>query len=233
MNKRKKILITGGAGFVGSALAWVLVSKGYSVRIFDNLYRGDRSLISDLIDKGDVEFVEGDIRYFPKLLEVCDGVDMINHQAADCINKSLQNPIESFEINILGTTYVFEAARIKNISKVVFASSASVFGEPKSLPMNEKTPLNPITPYCISKATIENIAKYYFTYFGINYVGLRYFNVYGPRQNVDAYYTNVIILFLKNGKTLIKFFAHVIIHQFRDFVLNILLDISFFRYLAL
>jgi UDP-glucose 4-epimerase len=141
--------------------------------------------------------MEGDIRYLSRLLEAFDGIEYVFHEAADCINKSLQNPVESFNINVIGTANVFEAARIHKIKKIIFASSASVYGNPKHLPMTEGNLLNPITPYCIGKLTTEYIARFYERFHKINYIGFRYFNVYGPRQNVDAYYTNVVILFIK------------------------------------
>lgn len=196
MNSKKKILITGGAGFIGSHIARKLVDAGHEVVLFDNLYRGDIAKFDEDIKRKKIEFVEGDIRYLPRLLEATKDVDVIYHQAADCINKSLQNPSESFEINVLGTTNVFEAAKHNGIKKVIFASSASVYGDPKSLPMTEDSELSPITPYCSGKLATENIAKFYSRFHDIDYVGFRYFNVYGPRQNVDAYYTNVVILFL-------------------------------------
>jgi len=194
---KTNILITGGAGFIGGHITEQLVEKGYKVRIFDNLYRGDISKFKQYLDKGDVEFIEGDIRYLSRLLEAFDGIEYVFHEAADCINKSLQNPVESFNINIIGTANVFEAAKISNVKKIIFASSASVYGDPEELPMSENSPLQPITPYCIGKQAIENIAKFYARFHNLNYVGFRYFNVYGSRQNVDAYYTSVIILFIK------------------------------------
>ncbi len=197
MQKKSKILITGGAGFIGYYITKQLVGKGYFVRLFDNLYRGDKSKFKSLIDEGKVELIEGDIRYLSRLFEACEGVNTIFHQAADCINKSLQNPTESFNINVIGTSNVFEVAKIKGIKKVIFASSASVYGNPDELPITEESPIKPITPYCIGKYTTENIAKFYSRFHNIDYIGFRYFNVYGPRQNVDAYYTNVVILFLK------------------------------------
>jgi len=199
-NNVKKVLITGGAGFIGTHLTKELVNRGYFVRIIDNLYRSNTEQLKDLIKEGKIEFVEGDIRYLPKVLEVCEGMDYIYHQAADCINKSLKSPLESFDTNIIGTTNVFEAARINKIKKVIFASSASVYGSPEFLPMTENSPLDPITPYCISKLTKEQIAKFYAKFHDVKYIGFRYFNVYGLRQNVDAFYTNVIILFLKRIK---------------------------------
>lgn len=195
--KKPNILIIGGAGFIGGHITEQLIAKGHKIRIFDNLYRGDISKFDKHIKNGDVEFVEGDIRYLSRLLEAMDGIEYIYHQAADCINKSLQNPVESFNINIIGTTNVFEAARIHKVKKVIFASSASVYGDPEVLPMTEDSPIMPITPYCIGKHTTESIAKFYARFHDINYIGFRYFNVYGSRQNVDAYYTNVVILFIK------------------------------------
>lgn len=194
---KPKILIIGGAGFIGGHIAEQLIKKGYKVRIFDNLYRGDIKKFSHHIENGNIEFIEGDIRYLSRLLDAFDGIESVFHQAADCINKSLQNPVESFNINVIGTTNVFEAARIHKIKKVIFASSASVYGDPKQLPMTEESPLNPITPYCIGKLATEHIARFYERFHKVNYIGFRYFNVYGPRQNVDAYYTNVVILFIK------------------------------------
>jgi len=197
MQKKGKILITGGAGFIGYYITKQLVEKGYIVRLFDNLYRGDKSKFEKLIEQGKVEFVEGDIRYLSRLIEACEDIKYIYHEAADCINKSLQNPTESFNINVVGTSNVFEAAKIKKINKIIFASSASVYGDPDELPITEESPIKPITPYCIGKFTTEKIAEFYARFHNIDYIGFRYFNVYGPRQNVDAYYTNVVILFLK------------------------------------
>ncbi|MBW6516176.1 MAG: NAD-dependent epimerase/dehydratase family protein [Candidatus Cloacimonetes bacterium] len=193
----KRVLVTGGAGFIGYHITKQLVEKGWIVRVFDNLIRGDKKKLENWIKEGKVEFVEGDIRFLSRLLDACHDVEAIFHQAADCINKSLQNPAESFSINVMGTTNVFEAARLSNIKKVIFASSASVYGDPDKLPITEEAPIKPITPYCIGKLAGEEIAGYYARYHDIDYIGFRYFNVYGPRQNIDAYYTNVVILFLK------------------------------------
>ena len=195
--RRKNILITGGAGFIGYHIAKKLLQEGYFVRVFDNLYRGDIDKFHSLKIENKVQFIEGDIRYLPRLLDACEGIDYIFHEAADCINKSLQNPSESFDINVVGTSNLFEAAKIKQIKKIIFASSASVYGDPDKLPMDENSPIKPITPYCIGKYATEKIAEYYSRFHNIDYIGFRYFNVYGPRQNVDAYYTNVVILFLK------------------------------------
>jgi UDP-glucose 4-epimerase len=197
MMSKPTILITGGAGFIGGHITEQLVEKGYKVRIFDNLYRGNIAKFKQHIESGKVEFIEGDVRYLSRLLEAFDGIEYVFHEAADCINKSLQNPVESFNTNVIGTTNVFEAAKIHKVKKIIFASSASVYGDPEKLPMTEDSPLQPITPYCIGKLAGENIAKFYARFHNLNYVGFRYFNVYGSRQNVDAYYTSVIILFIK------------------------------------
>jgi len=150
----KKVLITGGAGFIGFHITSQLIDQGWIVRVYDNLYRGDKKRLDGWIESGKVEFVEGDIRYLPRLLDACHDVDTIFHQAADCINKSLQNPSESLSINVMGTTNVFEAARLSGIKKVIFASSASVYGDPEKLPITEESPLKPITPYCIGTTTL-------------------------------------------------------------------------------
>lgn len=197
MNSRnEKILVTGGAGFIGSHLVESLVDRGYFVRVLDNLYRGKIEPIQYLIDKGKVEFIDGDVRYSDAVDRCMKDIDYVFHEAAVCINRSLVYPKESIDINLNGSHNVFKAALDNNVKKVIFASSASVYGEPQILPMSEDHPLNPITPYCVSKIASEYLLKF-FARHGLKYFVLRYFNVYGMRQSVDAYYTSVIILFIK------------------------------------
>lgn len=196
MNK-KVILVTGGSGFIGYHLVRELLKYDYQVKIFDNLYRSSQESVTELKALDGVTFIEGDVRNLDQLINACDGIDIISHQAAVCINKSVAAPLESTNINLIGSMNVFEAAKICNIKKVVYASSASVYGDPIKLPMNESDQLFPITPYCIAKAALEDLSKFYFNNYGIKSIGLRYFNVYGPRQPVDAFYTNVVILFIK------------------------------------
>ena len=194
--KDKNVLVTGGAGFIGSYIVEALVERGYFVRVLDNLGRGKIQYIQPLIDKGKVEFIDGDVRYSDAVDKSMKDIDYVFHEAAVCINRSLVYPKESIDINLNGSHNVFKAALDNDVKKVIFASSASVYGEPKKLPMSEEHPLSPITPYCVSKIASEYLLKF-FARQGLKYFILRYFNIYGVRQNIDAYYTSVIILFVK------------------------------------
>ena len=190
------VLVTGGAGFIGSHLVEELVKKKYNVRVLDILSRGTLEYIQPLIDRGKVEYIDGDIRYRDAVDKAMKGVNYVFHEAATNINRSLIYPEESFDVNFKGSHVVFKSALDNNIKRVIFASSASVYGQPKILPMTEDSELNPITPYCVSKLASENLLKF-FSRYGLKFIIFRYFNVYGLRQHTDAHYTSVIILFLK------------------------------------
>lgn len=194
--KDKSVLVTGGAGFIGSQLVESLVDKGYKVRVLDVLSRGTLDYLQPLIDKKKIEFIDGDIRYKDAVDRAMNGVDYVFHEAATNINRSQAYPEESFDINFRGSHIVFKSALDHQVRKVMFASSASVYGQPKVLPMTENHELNPITPYCISKLASEHLLKF-FARSGLKFIVFRYFNVYGLRQHTDAYYTSVMILFLK------------------------------------
>jgi UDP-glucose 4-epimerase len=191
-----KILVTGGCGFIGSKLVRKLVSLRHDVCVLDNLMRGSFEGIEDLVDKG-VCFVDGDIRYRDCVDSVMDGVDVVFHLAATNVNRSMRYPEECFDINFNGSHIVFKSALVHNVKKVVFSSSASVYGQPKFLPMVEDMELYPITPYCVSKLACEGLLKF-FSRQDLSFIALRYFNVYGIGQRNDAYYTSVIIRFAKN-----------------------------------
>ena len=191
-----KVLVTGGCGFIGSHLVEKLVSNGYDVRVLDNLSRSNIEYIQPLIDRNKVEFIDGDIRYKDCVDYAMESVDYVFHEAATNINRSLVYPEESFDVNFKGSQVVFKSALDNNIKKIIFASSASVYGQPKVLPMSENSNLEPITPYCVSKLSSEYLLKFY-SRSGLKYLIFRYFNVYGIRQHTDAYYTSVIILFIK------------------------------------
>lgn len=202
-SENKFVLVTGGAGFIGSQLVEHLVNKGYGVRVLDVISRGTMEYIQPLIDAGKIEYIDGDIRYQDAVDKAMKGVDYVFHEAATNINRSEKYHEESFDVNFKGSYNVFKSALDHNVKKVMFASSASVYGQPKVLPMSENHELNPITPYCVSKLASEYLLKF-FSRFGLKYTILRYFNVYGLRQHTDAYYTSVIIIFLKkllNGET--------------------------------
>ncbi|CAG0972112.1 UDP-glucose 4-epimerase [Methanosarcinales archaeon] len=202
-SENKLVLVTGGAGFIGSHLVEQLVNKGYRVRVLDVLSRGTLEYIQPLMDAGKIEYIDGDIRYQDAVDNAMKGVDYVFHEAATNINRSERYHEESFDVNFIGSYNVFKSALDHNVKKVMFASSASVYGQPKVLPMSETHELNPITPYCVSKLASEYLLKF-FSRFGLKYTIFRYFNVYGIRQHTDAYYTSVIIIFLKkllNGET--------------------------------
>jgi UDP-glucose 4-epimerase len=191
-----KAVVTGGAGFIGSHLAHKLVDLGYYVVILDNFTRGRREYINDIVGAGKAKLIEGDIRDQALVRDVVKGAKYVFHEAAVCINYSVAHPEESIEINVNGTFNVFKAASEAGVEKLMFASSASVYGNPQYLPMDENHPFNPITPYCVSKIAGEYALKI-FAPKGLKYNILRNFNVYGPRQSVDAFYTSVIINFMK------------------------------------
>jgi UDP-glucose 4-epimerase len=194
--KNKSVLVTGGAGFIGSHLVEELVAGGYRVRVLDVLSRGTLAYIKPLIDDGRVEFIHGDIRYRDAVDRAMAGMDYVFHEAATNINRSIAYPEESFDVNLRGSHVVFKSAMDHDVKKVIFASSASVYGQPKTLPMSENAELNPATPYCIAKVASEDLLKF-LARSGLKFIALRYFNAYGLRQHIDAYYTSVIILFLK------------------------------------
>ena len=193
-----KVLVTGGAGFIGSHLVDELVKLGYQVVVIDSLSRGLLSNISKHIDSGKITFHDSDIRYRDAVDFAMEGVDYVFHLAATNINRSVVYPEESFDINFRGSQVVFKSALENGVKKVIFASSASVYGDPKTLPMNEEgDDLNPITPYCVSKLASEHLLRFY-NRSGLKSISFRNFNVYGERQNTDAYYTTVIIKFIEN-----------------------------------
>lgn len=200
---KQTVFITGGAGFIGLHVVPMLLEKGYRVRIFDNMFRGDRDRINELVATGDVELIDQDVRYGGAVHAAMKGCDYVIHLAAVSINKSQADPYESIDINMVGNHNVFAAAADHGVKRLVFASSASVYGDPKKLPMHEDDRLDPLTPYCISKRAGEDLLGFYQRSKGLDWIALRFFNVYGPGQKPTAYYTSVINHFvkrLKNGE---------------------------------
>jgi UDP-glucose 4-epimerase len=193
---RHTVVITGGAGFIGSRVTEILVDRGYEVRIFDNLARPDLAALERLVASPHVELIEGDVRYADAVRRAVTGSDFVIHLAAVSINKSIADPAESLDINIIGSNHVFQAAADERVRRLVFASSASVYGEPERLPMPEEGPFHPATPYCLSKLAAEHLLDFYGRTTGLEWNALRYFNVYGPGQKVSAYYTSVVLAFL-------------------------------------
>jgi UDP-glucose 4-epimerase len=191
------VFVTGGAGFIGSHLVPMLLERGHKVRIFDNMFRGDRDKVAEWVATGDVELIDQDVRYGGAVSNAMKGCEDVIHLAAVSINKSQADPFESIDINMVGNNNVFAAAADHGVRRVVYASSASVYGDPETLPMTEDGPTHPLTPYCISKLAGEQLLDFYARRSSLSWVALRFFNVYGPGQKPTAYYTSVINHFVK------------------------------------
>lgn len=187
-----KYIITGGAGFIGSNLARTL-SQDHEVTILDNLSTGRMENIQDLVDGGDVTFVHGDITDTSLLQNLFQDVDGIFHQAAlPSVQRSVKNPMATHEANVTGTLNVLLAARDAGVRKVVMASSSSVYGNTPTLPKHEGMVPHPLSPYAVSKIADEYYASVFSDLFGVQTVCLRYFNVFGPRQDPSSQYAAVI-----------------------------------------
>jgi len=210
-----RILVTGGAGFIGSNVAAKCLKQGHQVRILDNLSSGNRRNLEALPD---AEFIQGDIRDMYKIRQASDGVDTIFHLAASVGNKrSIDYPIEDSEVNVIGTLRILEAAKAAKVRKLVFSSSAGIFGELKTLPIKEDHPVEPDSPYGASKLAAEKLCLSYSKLYPLECVCFRYFNVFGINQRYDAY-GNVIPIFVDRALT-----NHVITiygdgEQTRDFI---------------
>jgi len=178
----RTVFFTGGAGFVGLAVVPMLLDRGYKVRIFDNMFRGDRDAVARLAATGDVELIDQDVRYGGAVHQAMKGCSHVIHFAAVSINKSQSDPYESMDINMIGNHNVIAAAADHGVRRLVFASSASVYGEPKKLPMHEDDELSPLTPYCISKRAGEDLLGFYQRRADLSWIALRFFNVYGPAR---------------------------------------------------
>ncbi len=190
-----KFLITGGAGFIGSNLADALVANGDKVRIIDNFSSGKRENIAHLEDK--IEIIDGDIRDYWTVLQAVDGIDYVLHQAAlPSVPRSVKNPLTSNEVNINGTLNMLEAAKNAGVKKFVMASSSSVYGESEELPKHEGLRPDPLSPYAVTKLTAEYYLKVYWQLYNFPTVALRYFNIFGPKQDPASEYAAVVPKFI-------------------------------------
>ena len=193
-----KVVVTGGAGFIGSHLVAELAEQGYHVIILDNLSTGAISNITPYIKENNVEFVEGSIADIPLLGELFREVRFVFHLAATpSVPRSIDNPLDSHRVNATGTLNVLIASRDCGVEKVIFSSSSSVYGDTPTLPKKEDMPPNPLSPYAVAKLTGEHYCRVFQRVYRLPTVCLRYFNIYGPRQNPDSEYAAVIPRFLK------------------------------------
>jgi len=193
-----RILVTGGAGFIGSNLAaQLLVDKRVSfVRVLDNLTTGYRENIAVLLDNSRFEFMEGDIRDYTTCLKACSDIDLISHQAAlGSVPRSINDPLTTNAVNITGTLNIFSAAKEKNIKRVVYAASSSTYGDHPDLPKQEDKIGRPLSPYAVTKYVNELYAQVFADLYKMEFIGLRYFNIFGPQQSPNGPYAAVIPLF--------------------------------------
>ncbi len=187
-------LVTGGAGFIGSNICEELVAGGHSVRVVDNLSTGKMENLDGLTD--DVEFVRADICDLEEMMAATEGVSYVLHQAAiPSVPRSMKEPLRVNEANVVGTLTLLECARRRGVKKLVFASSSSVYGDSPTLPKHEEMPCAPKSPYAVTKTVGEQYCRMYHSAFGLPVVMLRYFNVFGPRQDETSYYSGVICKF--------------------------------------
>lgn len=203
----KKVVVTGGAGFIGSHIVDGLLAIGTEVVVIDDLSTGSKDNIKHVHDK--IKFVQGSITNVDLLKEFFKGAYAVIHQAAiPSVPKSIEFPLDTQHANIVGTLSVFLAARDTGVDRVVYASSSSVYGDTPGLPRVETMPTSPLSPYAVQKNTGEMYGKVFNSIYGLKTIGLRYFNIFGPRQNPNSPYSAVIpkfIKLIKSGETPVIF----------------------------
>ena len=194
-----KYLVTGGAGFIGSNLTEDLLNQGHHVTVLDNLSTGKEENLKEL-DKlaGSLEFIEEDLRDLEACRKACEGVDYVLHQGAlGSVPRSIADPIASTESNVNGTLNILVAARDAGVKRLIYAASSSAYGDTPTLPKVETMPSNPISPYAATKFVGEMYCRIFFDVYGLETVALRYFNVFGRRQDPNSTYAAVIPSFVK------------------------------------
>ena len=197
---KKRILVTGGAGFIGSNIVADLLEddRVSLVRVLDNLSTGTRKNIEPFFGHPKFEFEWGDIREYTTCLDVCKNIDLVCHQAAlGSVPRSIKYPVTTNNVNITGTLNIFTAAKESAIKRVVYAASSSTYGDSKDLPKREENIGTPISPYAVTKLVNELYARVFGQLYDIQFIGLRYFNVFGPRQDPNGAYAAVIPLFFE------------------------------------
>lgn len=196
--KNSLFLVSGGAGFIGSNLCEAILKLGYRVRCLDDLSTGKQENIDIFINNPNYEFVKGDIKDLNICINACKNVDYVLHQAAwGSVPRSVEMPLFYCDNNIKGTLNMLEAARLNGVKKFVYASSSSVYGDEPNLPKKEGIEGNLLSPYAVSKRANEEWAKQYTKHYGLDTYGMRYFNVFGRRQDPNGAYAAVIPKFIK------------------------------------
>ena len=196
--KGTKVLITGGAGFIGSNLCEAFLNKGCKVRCLDDFSTGKKENIAEFMNNPDFELIVGDIRDLDTCLSATKGVDYVSHQAAwGSVPRSIEMPLVYEEINIKGALNMLEASRQNGVKRMVYASSSSVYGDEATLPKKEERIGNVLSPYALTKKVDEEYARLYTKLYGLETVGFRYFNVFGRRQDPHGFYAAVIPKFVK------------------------------------
>ena len=191
----RRVLVTGGAGFIGSNLVHALLERGDEVRVLDNFATGNRANLTGLED--DVEVVEGELRSYERVHNAVRGVELVFHQGAlPSVPRSVQDPLTTSAVTIEGTLNVLLAARDEGVRRVVFASSSSVYGNGGTLPRSEGQQPDPISPYAVAKLAAERYCVSFHRVYGLETVALRYFNVFGPRQDPNSQYAAVVPRFI-------------------------------------
>lgn len=195
--EHKKVLVTGGAGFIGSNLIEVLIKQHNKIVCLDNLATGHIKNIEQHLDNPNFKFIEGDIRDLETCLTACDEVDIVLHQAAlGSVPRSINNPMLTNDVNISGFLNMLWAVKEKNVKRFVYAASSSTYGDHPGLPKKEETIGNPLSPYAVTKYVNELYAQVFTSTYGIEAIGLRYFNVFGPKQDPNGAYAAVIPKFI-------------------------------------
>ena len=192
-----RILVTGGAGFIGSHIAEALLRRGDEVRILDDLSTGFRRNLDHLRGIGEIDFHEGTVVDLDTARAAVEGCDVVYHQAAlASVPRSVEHPIASNDANVVGTLNVLVAARDAGVQKFVYAASSSAYGDSETLPKTETMPVNPLSPYAIAKLTGEQYTSVFADLYEIDTLSIRYFNVFGPRQDPNSPYAAVIPIFV-------------------------------------
>lgn len=195
--KDSKFLVTGGAGFIGSNLTEAILKLGYKVRVLDNLSTGNLNNLQPFSSDSNFEFIKGDICNLEDCLKATKGIDFVLHQAAwGSVPRSIEMPLFYEEVNVKGTLNMLEASKINKVKKFVYASSSSVYGDEPNLPKREGIEGNVLSPYALTKKTNEEYAKLYSKLYKLDTYGLRYFNVFGRKQNPEGAYAAVLPKFI-------------------------------------